>query len=138
MEPDALFTYGTLMPGHLRWWMLERHATTTRSATVAGTLYDTGHGWPAAAFVDAGPGPAAAPPAAEVPGVLVRFRAGALGALLAALDRMEGVSDPPDPGRDPYRRIVLAVDGEPAWAYHASVVPLGWTVIERWEGQVER
>src|SRR4051794_28689689 len=47
---DALFVYGTLMPGHLRWSMLAPHATDQRPATVPGTLYDTGNGWPAAVF----------------------------------------------------------------------------------------
>lgn len=138
MAPEALFTYGTLMPGHLRWPMLERHATSTQVATVAGTLYDTGLGWPAAAFIGAGPGPGSTPPSHGVPGVVVRFQTGALASLLADLDQMEGVSDPPDPERDPYHRIVLSVAGEPAWAYHAAAVSPGWRTIDRWESQAER
>jgi len=46
----TLFVYGTLMPGHLRWPVIEPHAVGWRPAAVEGRLYDTGRGWPAAVF----------------------------------------------------------------------------------------
>ena len=52
----ALFVYGTLMPGHLRWGILAPHARGHHPAAVVGTLYDTGQGWPSATFAgDAAP-----------------------------------------------------------------------------------
>jgi gamma-glutamylcyclotransferase (GGCT)/AIG2-like uncharacterized protein YtfP len=38
-----LFVYGTLQPGHERWYHLAPFATATTPATVNGRLYDTGH-----------------------------------------------------------------------------------------------
>lgn len=46
----ALFVYGTLAPGQRAWPLLEPHARAVREATVAGTLYDTGRGYPGAVF----------------------------------------------------------------------------------------
>jgi gamma-glutamylcyclotransferase (GGCT)/AIG2-like uncharacterized protein YtfP len=136
----ALFVYGTLMPGHLRWELLTAHARHHRPATVPGVLYDTGNGWPAAdlsaalgkAPVDAG----------SVPGWFVELDAGGVAELLSELDAMEGISSPPDPATDPYVRVsitVATVDGAvTAWAYHATVVEPTWRRIERWEGIAER
>ena len=50
IEPPRLFVYGTLQPGRLRWPFLEPFALAHRPATVAGRLYDSGKGWPAAVF----------------------------------------------------------------------------------------
>ena len=49
-----LFVYGTLMPGRLRWPQVADVVAERRPAAVAGTLYDTGHGYPA--LVLAAPG----------------------------------------------------------------------------------
>ena len=54
VEPPRLFVYGTLQPGRLRWPFLEPFALGHRPATLAGLLYDTGQGWPAATFDGAG------------------------------------------------------------------------------------
>ncbi|MEZ5183485.1 MAG: gamma-glutamylcyclotransferase [Acidimicrobiales bacterium] len=132
-SPDLLFVYGTLMPGHLRWGMLEGCATAWAAASVPGALWDTGHGWPAARF-EAGAGAGAA----RVPGWWVRIAPSALEQLLVALDAMEGIGDPPDPGVDPYVRVVVEVAGVgSAWAYHATRVGPGWRRIELWAGQPE-
>jgi gamma-glutamylcyclotransferase (GGCT)/AIG2-like uncharacterized protein YtfP len=42
-----LFVYGTLMPGRLRWPLIADDVVRQRPSTVAGTLYDTGRGYPA-------------------------------------------------------------------------------------------
>ena len=126
---ELLFVYGTLMPGHLRWPMLEPHARRWGPVEVAGELWDTGRGWPAARFCSSG---------ALVPGWSVRFAPAALAALLPVLDEMEGIGDPPDPSRDPYRRVLVDLPGaEVAWAYHATRLGDGWRRIERWAAQPE-
>jgi gamma-glutamylcyclotransferase (GGCT)/AIG2-like uncharacterized protein YtfP len=49
-----LFVYGTLVPGG-RWWdEVERFVRAHRPAEVAGCLYDTGRGYPAATFATDG------------------------------------------------------------------------------------
>jgi gamma-glutamylcyclotransferase (GGCT)/AIG2-like uncharacterized protein YtfP len=141
---DALFVYGTLLPGHLRWRMLEPHQSSHGHARSCGQLYDTGNGWPAAVF-DA-PGIAAGRPA--VRGAIVRFPAGSLASLLPALDEMEGIGPVPDGRIDPYvRRKVLVTTfvGGPgpdqylewAWAYHATSVGASWRPIDEWVDQAE-
>ena len=46
-----LFVYGTLLPGDVRWPLLERYVTGEgTSDAVAGLLYDTGLDYPAAVF----------------------------------------------------------------------------------------
>jgi gamma-glutamylcyclotransferase (GGCT)/AIG2-like uncharacterized protein YtfP len=46
-----LFVYGTLRPGQQRWPFLEPFVTDEgHYESVVGTLYDTGHGYPAAKF----------------------------------------------------------------------------------------
>jgi len=42
-----LFVYGTLMPGRLRWALIADDVVRQRPSAVAGTLYDTGLGYPA-------------------------------------------------------------------------------------------
>jgi gamma-glutamylcyclotransferase (GGCT)/AIG2-like uncharacterized protein YtfP len=131
--PDALFTYGTLMPGHLRWPMLSSAADAWERASAPGVLYDTGSGWPAASF-GLRSGGAGVGPASTVPGWVVRFAPGVLDALLPGLDAMEGIGAG---GPDPYvRRVVVTSAGE-AWAYDATEVGASWVAIEAWEGRPE-
>ncbi len=48
---EHLFVYGTLRPGDVRWSLLEPFAADEGvDDTVAGTVYDTGCGYPAAIF----------------------------------------------------------------------------------------
>lgn len=136
----ALFVYGTLMPGRLRWGLLARRARRHQPAAVPGVLYDTGNGWPAAdlsaalgdRWVEADP----------VPGWLVELHPAGVEALLAELDAMEGIGSPPDPATDPYVRVSVTVTTPTvtmaAWAYHATAVEPTWRRIERWEGIAER
>ncbi|MFN8018218.1 MAG: gamma-glutamylcyclotransferase family protein [Acidimicrobiales bacterium] len=128
---DHLFVYGTLMPGHLRWWMLEEVVVDERQATAPGTLYDTGHGWPAAVF-GTGPG---------IPGWLIEVEVPSaleLGRLLRRLDAMEGIGEDPDPVSDPYVRRRIEVEGVEAWAYDATGVPAGWQAVASWGDREER
>ena len=50
-DPAVLFAYGTLLPGEPRWGFLAPFALDAGTpAAVAGWLFDTGHGYPAARF----------------------------------------------------------------------------------------
>lgn len=130
-EQDALFVYGTLMPGHLRWGMLAPHALDQRPATVPGMLYDTGQGWPAAVF-------GRTPTRRRVPGWVVWFSAGTLAALLPDLDEMEGIGARPDPSVDPYVRIRVPIDSvTEAWAWHATRTRSSWRAVDAWLDQPE-
>ncbi len=123
--PSRLFVYGTLMPGRLRWPALVPFATGWRPAAVAGAIYDSGNGWPVAAFTEDGHG--------RVPGVLVELDSPRLAEALVVLDAVE------DTATDELRRIeVTTVDGEAAWAYHFPHSPAGFERIDRWDAQLDR
>lgn len=118
-----LFVYGTLMPGHLRWGVLEPHALGWRPAAVEGHLYDTGQGWPAAVFV-----------AGEdlVRGWAVDLRPDVAAVVLAHLDEVEGVE------HGHFRRVEVALlGGEPVVAYELGPTPDGMTRIPEWTDQDE-
>jgi gamma-glutamylcyclotransferase (GGCT)/AIG2-like uncharacterized protein YtfP len=149
--PNAIFVYGTLMPGHLRWGLIAPFAPAHRPATVPGALFDTGRGWPATWFREPVGARLASRPealahvaAATVPGWLVELEPAAVDALMARLDEVEGaVLDPgdEDPAALPgdYRRVVVTTDdGTEAWAYEALAVDPRWPVIAAWTGQAER
>ncbi|MCB1038886.1 MAG: gamma-glutamylcyclotransferase [Acidimicrobiales bacterium] len=130
MRSDHLFVYGTLLPGHLRWGLLAPDAVGWSPATVPGELWDTGRGWPAARF----------DPSSDtvVPGMVVEFAEHRLREMLADLDEMEGLGDPPDPLVDPYVRMRVGAAGRRAWAYHATRIGARWTRVRSWEGHDER
>lgn len=136
-----LFVYGTLMPGHLRWPMLEPVALGPVIAGWAlGTLYDTGLGWPSARFDRATPDCGGA--STRVPGYIVDL-AEPCDDFWRTLDHMEGIAVPPDPPRDPYERVqiqVVTLDGGSvvAWSYHADRVETSWEPIDEWRGRAER
>jgi gamma-glutamylcyclotransferase (GGCT)/AIG2-like uncharacterized protein YtfP len=122
--PAHLFAYGTLQPGRLRWRFLEPYAVGHRPAVVAGTIYDSGNGWPIAHFARSGPG---------IPGTLVRLDATRLPEALEVLDRVEWTAS------DLLRRITVATtDGQDAWAYHCAAVPTGAVSIAAWDRLDER
>jgi gamma-glutamylcyclotransferase (GGCT)/AIG2-like uncharacterized protein YtfP len=124
VQPPRLFVYGTLQPGRLRWPLLEPFATRHRAATVRGTLYDSGDGWPVVDFEADDH---------DVPGVLVDLDAERLDDALALLDRIEGVVT------DLLRRVVVTTtDGASAWSYHWPGSTVGMRRIARWEGIGER
>jgi gamma-glutamylcyclotransferase (GGCT)/AIG2-like uncharacterized protein YtfP len=105
-----LFVYGTLAPGRDAWKVLEPWVTgTARADAVAGVLYDTGRGYPAAVFATG------AAPGGVVHGHVVELNADCAGAALARLDRYEG---------DEYERVtVQTVSGLEAATY-AWIAPL--------------
>jgi gamma-glutamylcyclotransferase (GGCT)/AIG2-like uncharacterized protein YtfP len=100
-RPPAVFVYGTLMPGRVRWPFLQSFAGSSRPATARGHLWDTGRGYPAARF-DSGAG--------EIPGVLVTIVPDRFGAALAVLDRIEGEGVL-------YRRVEVDTSVGPAISY---------------------
>jgi gamma-glutamylcyclotransferase (GGCT)/AIG2-like uncharacterized protein YtfP len=118
-----LFVYGTLMPGRLRWSLVADDVAERRPATVAGTLYDTGRGYPA--LVPRVPGPA-------VEGWLLGVDEGLAEGVLDRLDEVEGPE---------YRRVdVVATDGTAAVTYGWIGLPEGFAVLAdgRWHGRDER
>jgi gamma-glutamylcyclotransferase (GGCT)/AIG2-like uncharacterized protein YtfP len=124
-DPPRLFVYGTLMPGRLRWPILERFVIASRDARVPGTIYDSGEGWPVAVFAARDD---------VVPGVLVDLDPSTLDEALPILDDVE------DTATDKLRRIVVTTtDGDAAWAYHHPTTVAGLPRIEQWhEGFAER
>ena len=118
-----LFVYGTLMPGHLRWAVLEPHAVSWRPAAVEGHLYDTGEGWPAAVFT---------PGEDLVRGWAVDLDPAVADVVMAHLDEVEGV----DQGL--YRRVEVALlDGDPVVAYELGTSPDALARIAEWTDQHE-
>ncbi|WP_436493557.1 gamma-glutamylcyclotransferase family protein [Actinokineospora sp. HUAS TT18] len=107
--PGSLFVYGTLQPGASAWDVLAGGTVgTPRRARIAGTLFDTGRGYPALT-IGAGPG---------VDGWLVEL---AGPQVLAAADAYEGGE---------YSRVRAVLDdGTLCWTYvwigpHAGLVPM--------------
>jgi gamma-glutamylcyclotransferase (GGCT)/AIG2-like uncharacterized protein YtfP len=124
VEPPRLFVYGTLQPNRLRWPLLEPYATGHRPATVPGTLYDSGHGWPVVDFADRDH---------DVPGLLVDLDPDSLDDALALLDHVEGTVT------DLIRRIVVTTsDDVAAWSYHWCGSTAGMRRIARWDATDER
>jgi gamma-glutamylcyclotransferase (GGCT)/AIG2-like uncharacterized protein YtfP len=159
-----VFLYGTLLPGHLRWGLIDPFATGSRPDVADGQLYDTGRGWPAARFaapVDAEPVPVEPPPAgdATIPGWLVDVDPSAFPTLIRRLDEVEGAvapgtgdtgtgdtgtgaSDSGAPGGTGpelfYRRVRIRTRSDTeAWAYEALVVGDGWRAVPEWSTQPE-
>ena len=125
-----LFVYGTLMPGRLRWPLVAGDVADRRPASVPGTLYDTGHGYPA--FLAAAQAPAPARGDGLVHGWLLGFADDRADEVMARLDEGEGPS---------YARAqVAATDGTGAVTYAwGGPVPDGFTALAgRWESADER
>ena len=120
-HPAALFVYGTLMPGRLRWPLLEPFATGHQPAGVAGRLFHSGQGWPVATLDDH-------TVATVVPGILVAVDRQRLEACLELIDDVE------DTATDELRRVcVVTTAGDAAWAYHFTRPVDGLKAIERWD-----
>lgn len=116
--PSAIFVYGTLLPGQARWPVLRPNALSTAPATAKGRLWDTGAGYPAARFDEAGD---------DIPGMLVTIAPDRLTDVIAVLDRVEaeGVL---------FRRVEVPTSGGRAVSYEwigtiddLSPLPDGWT-----------
>lgn len=123
--PTALFAYGTLQPGRLRWPWVEPFAVAHQPAKVLdATLYDSLLGWPLARFGDGGPG---------IPGTLIELDPARLDEALAEIDAVEATAT------DLLHRIVVETEeGDRAWAYHAPDVPAGAMAIPDWTSTNER
>ena len=118
-----LFVYGTLMPGHLRWAVLEPHAVSWRPAAVEGHLYDTGQGWPAAVFT---------PGEDLVRGWAVDLDPAVVDVVMAHLDEVEGVE------HGLFRRVeVTLLGGEPVVSYELGTRPDALARIPEWTDQHE-
>jgi gamma-glutamylcyclotransferase (GGCT)/AIG2-like uncharacterized protein YtfP len=120
--PPRLFVYGTLMPGEQLWPALAPFAVAWEEATAVGRLWDTGLGYPAVRFDEAGD---------PIPGVLVALDPHRLGSAIAVLDEIE------EEGRL-YRRVQVSTSGGPAWAYEwlgptagLAALPDGWPRTRR-------
>ena len=96
-----VFVYGSLMPGQSRWRHLSPYAASWQPATAPGRLWDTGRGYPAAIFGDAG---------SEIPGVAVMLGPEATEAALRLLDGIEGEGTL-------YRRVEIVTSSGPALSY---------------------
>jgi gamma-glutamylcyclotransferase (GGCT)/AIG2-like uncharacterized protein YtfP len=53
-EAQHVFVYGTMKPGHSRYPGIDQYVASTMPETVAGSLFDTGNGYPAAKFGEDG------------------------------------------------------------------------------------
>ena len=107
-----LFVYGTLAPGRDAWPVLAPWTTgTPHEDRVAGTLYDTGRGYPAAVFAPADAGAAEG----AVHGYVVELDAARAAEALATLDRYEGGE---------YERVTVRTAGDVPVATYAWIAPL--------------
>jgi gamma-glutamylcyclotransferase (GGCT)/AIG2-like uncharacterized protein YtfP len=111
-----LFVYGTLLPGEPRWSMLEHCAETAIDATAAGTLWDTGRGYPAAVFSGS----------AEIQGAVVAIPPDRWDEVVDLLDQVEGEGVL-------YRRVEIETSAGPATSYEwlgptegMTPLPSGW------------
>ena len=99
--PPALFVYGTLMPGQLRWPVLARYALGWERGCARGQLWDTGRGYPAARFDPADD---------DIPGVVVTVNPDTLADVIVRLDRIEGEGVL-------FRRVEVQTSAGPAISY---------------------
>jgi gamma-glutamylcyclotransferase (GGCT)/AIG2-like uncharacterized protein YtfP len=115
----ALFVYGTLRPGESRWAHLAPFVVDQGwPDAVAGRLFDTGHGYPAARFAAEHPG--------RITGQTLVLLGGSLDRALHVLDEIEGAV------WGLYRRVTVTTErGVRAFAYeygdrddHESLRPI--------------
>ncbi len=119
-----LFVYGTLRPGEQRWPFLQPFVTDEgHDESVVGTLYDTGHGYPAARFDRPG----------TIYGRAYSLNLDRLDEALQLLDDVEGAVI------DLFRRVAITTsNGVEAWAYEycgesqlPEIAHGDWIAIER-------
>lgn len=101
--PVHVFVYGTLQPGDVRWPFLEPFVAGTGTPdAVAGALFDTGVGYPAAVFDGSG----------RIVGRTYELTVGTICEALTALDAEESSVD------GEYHRVEVTTErGVRAWAY---------------------
>ena len=102
-EPRHLFVYGTLRPGEVRWPILASFVVGEgHDDAVAGSLFDTGAGYPAALFGGEH----------RIHGRTYELVADSIGRCLELLDEEEGAVD------GLYHRVaVRSLGGTDVWAY---------------------
>ena len=124
-----MFVYGTLMPGHLRWSLIEPFADRHHPAAVPGQLYDTGRGYPAARFAphhrDRAVGADGRP---TILGVVVDLAPDRRAETLRLLDQIEGA--------DYRRRLLSTTAGRACWSYEwvGELGHLSELADGRWRG----
>jgi gamma-glutamylcyclotransferase (GGCT)/AIG2-like uncharacterized protein YtfP len=105
-----LFVYGTLAPRHEAWPVLEPWVVgEPRADAVAGRLYDTGRGYPAATFAHKGDA------GSLVHGTVVTLDPARASVALDTLDRYEG---------DEYERISVRTESGLEAATYVWIAPL--------------
>jgi gamma-glutamylcyclotransferase (GGCT)/AIG2-like uncharacterized protein YtfP len=119
--PDHLFVYGTLRPGEVRWQFLEPYVVDEGvEDSASGRLFDTGLGYPAAAFdgPDEHNGGRNDESSDCVHGRVYALRSETLDQALRELDIVEGAV------RGLYRRVpIRTAAGVAAWAYQFGADP---------------
>jgi gamma-glutamylcyclotransferase (GGCT)/AIG2-like uncharacterized protein YtfP len=116
-----LFVYGTLMPGQVRWRLLEPLVTVVEPepAEANGDLYGTPYGWPAAVFDETAAG--------AVPGLAVTLRDPERA--LPVLDEEEGTS------AGLFERRLITTTAGACFAYHWPGPVAGFRPIPRWPSE---
>lgn len=115
----ALFVYGTLMPGEMRWPALRPYTLSSERATAKGHLWDTRAGYPAARFDPRG---------REIPGFLVTVAPELLTDVIGMLDRIEGEGAL-------FRRVEVVTSGGPAISYEWLGPTEGLSqLVDGWHG----
>src|SRR5664279_3381269 len=119
---SLLFVYGTLMPGRVRWPLLEPWTVPVLPvrAQVNGHLIDTGFGWPAALFDTETPN--------TVPGLAIGLRPSTETECLALLDQVEGVA------AGLFDRVAITTTGgDRCWAYEWLDPTRDFLEIDSWD-----
>lgn len=113
-----VFVYGTLMPGRSRWPALARWTDAGPAVdSVAGELFDTGRGWPAAVLGQGRP----------IPGFTVALQEHSLAEALDALDEIEGTS------HGLFRRVsAVTGNGVEVWVYEWPGPTEQFVAIDSW------
>ena len=118
-QETHFFVYGTTMPGHLRYHLIQEFVAEATPARVPGQVYDTGSGYPAAKF---GPG------TGEVEGHLLRLRPERVGEAQRLFTQIEAGM---------FERVSVETDsGVTAFAYEWIGSTQGMDLIEgEWSGE---
>lgn len=110
-EPKV-FVYGTLRPGEERWPLIADAVHRHESAEAPGTLWDTGHGYPAAVFDGRG----------TISGDVLWIDPERRNEVIERLDRIEGEGTL-------YRRVVVETSAGPAVSYEWLAATEGFTPL---------
>ena len=116
----SFFVYGTQMPGHLRWSVIEPYVAERWQDVVDGRLYDTGRGYPGARFDEPG----------RIPGWGLTIEPARVPEAVDLLDEVEGPHL--------YTRMAVTTGvGRPAWSYRVDLDVAEMTPIDAWSRTAE-